>query len=51
MFSMFITCMSNFISIQCYLLSDPKIQVLGIIFKFNLKFKIFIDQIIIDLWW
>ena len=49
MFFMFLIHMSNFMSIEHYLLYDLKSYILWIILKYkNLQFKQFIDDIAID---
>ena len=49
MFLMFLTCISNFVSIEYYLLFNPLTYFLCIILNYkNLKFKNLIDDITID---
>ena len=48
-FLMFLTCISNFMSIRCYLLFNPQNYFLCLILDYkNLKFKYLIDDIVID---
>ena len=50
MFFIFLKHMSNFMSIECYLLFDPKTYFLRIILNYkNSKFKHLVDNIAIDL--
>ena len=50
MIYMFLTLISNFMSIKYYLLFNPKTYFLYIILNYkNLKFKHLIDDLIIDL--
>ena len=50
MIYMFLTLISNFVSIKCYLLFSSKTYFLYIILNYkNLKFKFLIDDLIIDL--
>ena len=50
MFFMFLIYMSNFVSIRYYLLYDLEVYILYIILNYkNLQFKLFIDDIAIDI--
>ena len=50
MFYLFLIPISNFVSIKCYLLFNPKTYFLYIILNYkNLKFKHLIDDLTIDL--